>query len=109
MESWCQRGDTGDIRSLRTRGGIVNFSYRIALGAVVLAATLAFSAQLALALPPPGDDPPLRCPPGYHKEDDVCVKNPTAPPENSPVVSFDLARQTTDRAGIRVTGKASDA
>jgi len=86
----------------------VNFSHRIALGAVALAA-LAYSAQPALALPPPGDDPPLRCPPGYHKEDDVCVKNPTAPPENSPVVSLDLARQTTDRAAIRVTGKASDA
>jgi len=87
----------------------VKLSHRIPLGAVVLAATLAFSAQLALALPPPGDDPPLRCPPGYHKEDDVCVKNPAAPPENSPVVSLDLARQTTDRAAIRVTGKASDA
>jgi hypothetical protein len=87
----------------------VKFSHRIALGAVVLAAPLAYSAQPALALPPPGDDPPLRCPPGYHKEDDVCVRNPAAPPENSPVVSLDVARQTTDRAAISVAGKASDA
>src|SRR5262245_66601588 len=86
------------MRSLWTRGLVVKFSHLIALGAVVLAATLAYSAQPALALPPPGDDPPLRCPPGYHKEGDVCVKNPAAPPENSPVVSLDLARQTTDRA-----------
>jgi len=86
----------------------VKLSHRITLGAVALAA-LASTALPALALPPPGDDPPLRCPPGYHKEGDFCVKTLPAPPQNSPVVSLDLVRQTTDRTGIHVAGKASDA
>jgi hypothetical protein len=91
----------------------VKLSHRIASGAVVLAATLAYSAPAAPALPPPGDgDPPQHCPPGYHMKDDVCVKDPTPPPpppENSPLVHIDVSRQTTDLSAVHVRGYATDA
>jgi hypothetical protein len=87
-------------------------SHRIATAAAVIGATLAYWAPAAPALPPPGDDPPVHCPPGYHMVDDVCVKippPPPPPPENSPVVHIDLSRQTTDLGAVHVVGYTTDA
>jgi len=106
-------------RLLRARGAegvagttrlFMKKSHRTAIAAVIFAAVFASTASAAMAIPPgDGDDPILRCPPGYRMVDDVCVKIPPPPPSNSPVVSLDIARQTTDRGAIRVAGKASDA
>jgi hypothetical protein len=84
--------------------------HRIAGGAIVLAALLA-SAPAALALPPIDDDGPiLHCPAGYVLVDDVCVKiPPPPPPANSPVVTLETPRQTTDLTAVRVAGRATDA
>jgi Clostridium epsilon toxin ETX/Bacillus mosquitocidal toxin MTX2 len=85
--------------------------HRTASAAVVLAAVFASTASAAMAVPPRDTDPIPRCPTGYRMVDDVCVKvppPPPPPPSISPVVSLDMARQTTDRAAIRVVGRASD-
>jgi hypothetical protein len=79
---------------------------RTAGAAVVLAAVFTSATSTAIALPPPGGDPIIHCPKGYVLVDDACVKLPAG---NSPVVSLDVARQTTDQTGVRVTGKATDA
>jgi hypothetical protein len=83
--------------------------HQIAGGAIVLAALLA-SAPAAVALPPVDDDGPiLHCPKGYVLVDEVCVKLPPPPPSNSPVVTLETPRQTTDLAAVRVAGRATDA
>src|SRR4051812_43189026 len=84
-------------------------AHRSAATALLTTAVLAASASAALALPPPGGDPIIKCPKGYVLVDDVCVKIPPPPPANSPVVALNLARQTVDRAAVRVSGRATDA
>lgn len=83
-------------------------SHRTASAAVVLFAAFAWTASAAVALPPPDTDPLPHCPRGYEMVDEVCVKLPPPPPSISPVVSLDMARQTTNRAAIRVVGRATD-
>ena len=87
----------------------MRLSHRTAGAALLTTAVLASTASAALALPPPDDEPIIRCPTGYALVDDVCIKLPPPPPSNSPAVSLDLARQTTNRAAVRVTGRATDA
>jgi hypothetical protein len=77
------------------------------VGAAAVAGALLLTAPAALALPPIGSDPVPHCPRGYEWDGDGCVKLP--PLGNSPLVSLDLARQSTNRAAIRVTGRATDA
>ena len=55
------------------------------------------------------DDPIPHCPPGTSCDDGVCETLPPPPPSNSPVVSLDTPRQTTNRAAIRIAGRAADA
>lgn len=61
------------------------------------AALLLGTAAPAMAVPPVGTDP---LPP---------VPTVTVTPTNRPVVAVDLARQTTNRAAVRITGSARDA
>jgi hypothetical protein len=91
------------------RRKFVNKTQRIACAAAVVAASLAAGSAPALALPPIGTDPIPHCPRGYVWTEDGCVPiAPPPPPQISPVVAIDLARQTTNRAAVHVTGSAKD-
>jgi hypothetical protein len=89
----------------------VNKSQRIAGAALIAGAVLASTSSAALALPPVGTDPIPHCPRGtVWTTYDGCVPvDPPPPPANNPIVRLDLARQTTNRAGIHVSGRATDA
>jgi len=90
----------------------MNMLHRTAGAAVVFAALFASTTGAAMALPPVDNDPIPHCPRGYVEINGICVKippPPPPPPSNSPVVALDLARQTTDRTAIRVSGRATDA
>ena len=102
----------GQRRSTYTEVDMKQF-HRIAGVAVVLAAALA-TAPAALAIPPVDDDGPTipHCPKGYVMVDEVCVKippPPPPPPSNSPLLTLETPRQTTDQAAVRVAGRATDA
>ena len=87
-------------------------SHRIAGVAVALAAVLA-TAPAALAIPPIDDDGPnlpalparLRAGRRHLREDPAAA--PAA--RNSPVLTLETPRQTTDQAAVRVAGRATDA
>ena len=75
-------------------------------------ALLAVLAPAAHAIPPVDDDGPNlppRCPPGYVMVDEMCVKIPPPPPTNSPVLTLETPRQSTDQTAVRVAGRATDA
>ena len=82
---------------------------RLAGAAVALAAALT-AAPAAFAIPPgDGGDGPIICPRGYELIDEICVKIPPPPPTNSPVLTLETPRQSTDQATVRVAGRATDA
>ena len=87
----------------------MNNSLRTMIAAFASAAAFVSISSIAVALPASGTDPPIKCPPGYHLEDDICVKNTPPAPTNSPVITMSLARQTTAQTAVRVVGRATDA
>src|SRR5690349_2265636 len=79
------------------------------LGAAVALAAVLATAPAALALPPVGDDT-APCPNGYERFNGICVKiPPPPPPSNSPALTLETPRQSTDQATVRVAGRATDA
>jgi hypothetical protein len=93
----------------RLGGALARGAVLAVSAAAVIAAVFASTAPAALALPPGDGDPIITCPPGYVLEDGICVKLPPPPPSNSPVVTVNTARQTTNQAAVRVAGRATDA